>query len=154
MQQYRSACYTSVKSYLEFNHAMKNTALILLLAASTVAASAQTPAKPAAPAAKPATHTAKPATTAAKPATPATKPATTAAKLPFGVPAPNVPAVRTLKKTAFSLQYQEIKIGDGADADVGIPQGEGVVHGLVGHGIPHVVAARERQRVAWRRLRS
>jgi peptidylprolyl isomerase len=106
-----------VKSYLEFNHAMKNTALILLLAASTVAASAQTPAKPAAPAAKPATHTAKPATTAAKPATPATKPATTAAKLPFGVPAPNVPAVRTLKKTAFSLQYQEIKIGTGADAE-------------------------------------
>ena len=103
---------------------MKQTALILLLAASTVAASAQTPAKPAAPAAKPAVSaakpastTAKPTTTSAKPATAAAKPATVAAKLPLGVPAPHIPAVTTIKKTAFSLRYQEIKLGTGADAE-------------------------------------
>jgi peptidylprolyl isomerase len=89
---------------------MKHTALIMLLAASTMAASAQTPAKPAA----------KPATTAAKPATAsAAKPAATAAKLPLGVPAPGIPAVKTLKKTLFTatLRYQEIKIGTGAVAE-------------------------------------
>jgi peptidylprolyl isomerase len=78
---------------------MKHSALILLLAASTVAASAQTAPKPTAPAAKP-------ATTAAKPAAPA------AAKLP-----PGIPAVNAVKKTAFSLQYQEIKVGDGPVAE-------------------------------------
>jgi peptidylprolyl isomerase len=35
----------------------------------------------------------------------------------LGVPAPGVPAVKTIKKTAFSLQYQEIKVGDGAVAE-------------------------------------
>jgi len=116
---------------------MKHSALILLLAASTVAASAQAPATPATPAAKPAVTTAakpaaKPATTTAKPATPAAKPAATAAKpsapatkpvasaavkLPLGVPAPGMPPVKTIKKTAFALQYQEKKIGDGAVAE-------------------------------------
>ncbi|HUD75105.1 MAG TPA: FKBP-type peptidyl-prolyl cis-trans isomerase [Terracidiphilus sp.] len=81
---------------------MKYAALILLLAASTIAASAQTPAKPA--------SAAKPATIAAKPA--AVKPAAAAEKLP-----PGVPVVKTVKKTLFSLRYQEIKIGTGAEAE-------------------------------------
>jgi peptidylprolyl isomerase len=87
---------------------MKNTLLILLLAASAVAASAQTTAKPT-------------TATAAKPATTATKTAATAKKLPFGVPAPGIPAVKTAKKTLFtvSLRYQEIKAGDGAVAEPG-----------------------------------
>jgi peptidylprolyl isomerase len=114
----------------ELNNAMKHSALILLLAASTMTASAQAPATPATPAAKPAVTTAaKPPATAAKPAAasaatavkpsaPATKPVASAtAKLPLGVPAPGIPAVKTIKKTAFSLQYQEIKIGDGAVAE-------------------------------------
>jgi peptidylprolyl isomerase len=83
---------------------MKHSALILILAASTVAASAQPAPKPSAPAVKPATTAAKPAATAAP-------------KLPFGVPAPGIPAVKTIKKTAFSLRYQEIKIGTGAVAE-------------------------------------
>jgi peptidylprolyl isomerase len=75
---------------------MKRTVLILLMAASTAAASAQSPAKPAAPAAK-----------AAKAA-----PASLAAKLP-----PGVPAAKGIVKTAFSLRYQEIVIGTGAEAE-------------------------------------
>jgi len=74
------------------------------MAACTAAASAQTQTKAAAPSAKAA---AKPAATAA----------TTAAKLPLGVPAPGIPAVKTVKKTAFTLQYQDIKIGTGPDAE-------------------------------------
>ena len=87
---------------------MKNTLLILLLAASAVAASAQTTAKPT-------------TATAAKPATTATKTAATAKKLPFGVPAPGIPAVKTAKKTLFtvSLRYHEIKAGDGTVAEPG-----------------------------------
>src|ERR1039458_2457663 len=122
---------------------MKQTVLILLMAASVVAASAQTPAppataatkpavtaaKPAAPAAKPATTAAKPATATAKPATAGAKPAVTAAKpgaaaataakLPLGVPAPGIPAVKTIKKTLLTvaLHYQELKIGAGAVAE-------------------------------------
>lgn len=88
---------------------MKQTALLLLLAASTVAASAQTPAKPAT------TTPAKPTTTtAAKPAT-ATHAATSSAiKLP-----PGVPAARGVLKSAFALKYQDIKLGTGADAEPG-----------------------------------
>jgi peptidylprolyl isomerase len=73
-----------------------------------VAASAQTTAKPT-------------TATAAKPATTATKTAATAKKLPFGVPAPGIPAVKTAKKTLFtvSLRYQEIKAGDGTVAEPG-----------------------------------
>jgi peptidylprolyl isomerase len=87
---------------------MRQAVLILFMAASAIAASAQTPANPTAT-----------STTAAKPASTAQKSMTTAAgaKLPPGVPAPGVPAVRGLKKTAFSLQYQEIKIGTGAEAE-------------------------------------
>jgi peptidylprolyl isomerase len=95
-----------VKNHLELTKAMKHTALILLLAASTMAASAQTPAKPA-------TAAAKPATTAA---TTAAKPAVTANKLP-----PGVPAVKGIRKSLFSvsLSYQDVKIGDGAIAEPG-----------------------------------
>jgi peptidylprolyl isomerase len=88
---------------------MKHTALILLLAASTVAASAQNPAKPA-------TAAAKPATTAAKTTPAAAKPAATADKLP-----PGVPAVKAIHKSLFtiSLRYQDVKVGDGAVAEPG-----------------------------------
>jgi peptidylprolyl isomerase len=88
---------------------MKSTALILLLAASTLAASAQTPAKPP-------TAAAKPATTAAKPAATAAKSAAAADKLPA-----NIPPVKAIKKTLFdiSLRYQDVKIGDGAAAETG-----------------------------------
>ncbi len=88
---------------------MRQTALILLLAAGTVVTSAQTPVKPAAPAAKSAATT-KPAATTAKPVV-------TVGKLPLGVPAPGIPAVTTMKKTALALQYQEIKVGTGVEAE-------------------------------------
>src|SRR6266568_2806945 len=70
---------------------MKQFVLILLLAASA-AATAQTPAKPA--------TTSKPATT------------TAGAKLP-----PGVPVVRGVVRTAFSLRYEDIKIGAGKEAE-------------------------------------
>ena len=44
----------------------------------------------------------------------ATKTAAAAQKLP-----PGVPVVKTVKKTLFSLRYQEIKIGTGAEAEPG-----------------------------------
>lgn len=75
---------------------MKHTVLILFLAASTTAATAQTAAKPAAPATA-VHHT---ATT------------TSAVKLP-----PGVPPVRGIVKTAFTLRYEDIKPGTGADAE-------------------------------------
>jgi peptidylprolyl isomerase len=74
---------------------MKQT--ILLLAICAVVSVAQTTAKPAMT--KPATAT-RPATTA------------TAIKLP-----PGVPAVQGVVKTAFSLRYEEIKIGTGKEAE-------------------------------------
>jgi peptidylprolyl isomerase len=82
---------------------MKLTYLMLLVMAGAVAAGAQTPAKPAAPAAA----KAKPATTAAK----TTATATAADKLPAGIP-----PVAGAKKIAFSLRYQDIKIGAGSEA--------------------------------------
>jgi peptidylprolyl isomerase len=100
---------------------MKHTALILLLAASTMAASAQAPAKPATAAAKPAVTAAKPAAPAAKPAVSAAKPAAAVSpsvaaviKAPAGIPP--VPGVQ---KPIFTvaLRYQEIKIGTGAVAE-------------------------------------
>ncbi|MGD0730504.1 MAG: FKBP-type peptidyl-prolyl cis-trans isomerase [Terracidiphilus sp.] len=81
---------------------MKPIFLILLLAASAAAASAQGPVKAAAPAATPT----KPASTAAK------STAATAGKLPPGIPVYRVP-----RKTEFSLQYQDVKIGTGAEAE-------------------------------------
>jgi peptidylprolyl isomerase len=75
---------------------MKHAALILILAASTVAASAQTAAKPATAAAKP-----------------AAKSAAVTEKLPDGVP-----EVKGIKKTLYTvaLRYQDVKVGDGAEA--------------------------------------
>jgi peptidylprolyl isomerase len=78
---------------------MKHLLLILLTGAAV--ASAQTPAKPAAPAGSP-----------TKPATTATHPAAAGVKLP-----PGVPPARGILKTAFSLRYQDTKIGTGADAE-------------------------------------
>jgi peptidylprolyl isomerase len=84
---------------------MKLSVLILLVASAVAGAQTATPSatKPAAPsAAKPATHAAN---TAAHPA------ATSAIKLP-----PGVPPVKARLQTAFSLRYQDIVIGTGADA--------------------------------------
>jgi FKBP-type peptidyl-prolyl cis-trans isomerase len=99
---------------------MKFTTAILLLAASTVAATAQTPAKPAAPAAA----TAKSAATAAKPAVPAAKaaPATSPTVAPIiKAPASLKPQYTTPQKSIFTvaLRYQDGKIGDGAEAESG-----------------------------------
>ena len=69
--------------------------VLYLFVATSAACFSQTSAHPAAPKA-----TAKPATTSS------------AVKLP-----PGVPVVRGLVKTAFSLRYQEIKIGAGAEAE-------------------------------------
>ena len=90
---------------------MRNTALILLLAACAAAATAQTAAKPATAPAKSAT--AKPA---AKPATTSAKAAGPADKLPAGVT-----ALTAEKKTlyAVSLRYQDEVIGDGAKVETG-----------------------------------
>jgi peptidylprolyl isomerase len=79
---------------MEPETAMKLTVSILLLAASAALASAQTTAKPA-------------ATTAKKPATSAG-----AAKLP-----PGIPVVHGIVKPAFTLRYEDYKIGTGADAE-------------------------------------
>lgn len=75
-------------------------ALFLFLAAALPAAQAQTAAKPAG-----ATHTATSSHTAARTAG-------SAEKLPPGVPPASGPV-----KTAFSLRYQDIKIGDGPLAE-------------------------------------
>lgn len=77
---------------------MKRSVLLLFLAASAVSSFAQTASKPATP---------------ARPAG-ASKSATSAsgAQLP-----PGVPPVRGVVKTAFSLRYQDIKIGTGMEAE-------------------------------------
>jgi peptidylprolyl isomerase len=82
---------------------MKHPVLLLLLASAAVAANAQTPAKPAVTVPKPATSAAKPGTAT-----------TTGIKLP-----PGVPPARGIVKSAFSLRYQDIKLGTGADAEPG-----------------------------------
>src|ERR1039458_7553613 len=108
---------------------MKQTALILMLAACTVAASAQTPAPTAAHAAKPATAAnppAKPATAAtsstAKPAAPAAKaaPATPPTVAAF-IKEPAAIATKGIQKPFFTvaLRYKEIKVGAGAEAEPG-----------------------------------
>ena len=96
----------SRQELLELQHPMKHTVLTLFLAAASVAAAAQTtpatPAKPAAPA----------ASTAPKTAT--TSAASSLIKLP-----PGVPRARGIVKPAFTLRYQDIKIGTGKDAEPG-----------------------------------
>lgn len=83
---------------------MKRTSLALCLAAA-VAAQAQT-------AHKPASTTAKSGTTAAKSTTATHAGAATRFKLP-----PGVPAVPGPVKAAFTLRYQDIKIGTGPEAE-------------------------------------
>jgi peptidylprolyl isomerase len=73
---------------------MRYTAIALLLAASAFSAAAQTPAKPA-------------TTTAPHPAA-----ASSAIKLP-----PGIPPVRGIVKAAFTLRYEDYKIGTGAVAE-------------------------------------
>ena len=88
---------------------MKHSVLIFAMAVSA-AASAQTPAKPNAPAAS----APKPAATASKAAAPAANSATasSAIKLP-----PGIPPAKGVLKIAFSLRYQDIIVGTGADAE-------------------------------------
>jgi len=74
---------------------MKQFILSIFVASTALTSFAQTPAKPSVP--KPATKT---ATTA------------TGVKLP-----PGVPPARGILKTAFSLRYQDIHIGTGAEAE-------------------------------------
>ncbi len=81
---------------MERQTVMKPSVLALIVAASVAAAFAQTAPKPAAPAAT-AHHAA------------ATSPAV---KLP-----PGVPPVRGIVKPAFTLRYEDIKVGTGAEAE-------------------------------------
>jgi peptidylprolyl isomerase len=86
---------------------MKPIAVVLIFLAAGCAATAQTaPSAPSAP--KPTTAT-KPAT-AAKSSTASSS--SSVVKLP-----PGVPRARGVVKTAFSLRYQDVKIGTGADAE-------------------------------------
>jgi len=93
---------------------MNRFALVLTLAAATLAASAQTPTKPSTPAStapkSTSTASAAPKTTSS----PATSPAPAPwIKLPPGVPAlPHGPV-----KVPFSLRYEEIKVGAGPIAE-------------------------------------
>lgn len=84
-----------MRTKLEFVQEMKHFVLILCVAAGSVAVIAQTPAKPATAAKHGVSHTALSGT-----------------KLP-----PGVPPVHGIIKTAFSLRYQDIKIGTGALAE-------------------------------------
>jgi peptidylprolyl isomerase len=77
---------------------MKHLAFILSMAAGAAMAGAQTPAKPASSA------TTKSATTTTHTAS--------AVALP-----PGVPRVHGIVKTAFSLRYEDVKLGTGADAE-------------------------------------
>lgn len=97
----------SRKEKLETKTAMRPTFALLLMAAATITASAQTAAKPAAPSA-----------TAPKAVATAAKPGTTAAATGIKLP-PGIPPVKGPRKTAFVLQYQDIKIGTGPDAEPG-----------------------------------
>jgi peptidylprolyl isomerase len=81
-------------------------AICLICAAAAIPTFAQTTAKPA-------THsTSATKATAAKPATTHAAASTTGVKLPPGVPPASGPVI-----TAFSLRYQDIKIGTGPDAE-------------------------------------
>jgi peptidylprolyl isomerase len=84
----------------EWPQEMKQIVLTLLLAPGVAISMAQTPAKPGAPAKT---------SVAAKAAA-----STSSAQLP-----PGVPRVHGIVKTAFSLRYEDIKIGTGAEAEPG-----------------------------------
>ena len=87
------------------NDAMKKIAWMMVLAACTVAASAQTQAKPTAP--KAAVHAKAHAAASAVPA---------AKKAEIKVP-PGVPVAEGPVETAFSLRYQDIVVGTGTLAE-------------------------------------
>jgi len=89
-------------SRLEIMTNMKRAFLILLLAAGAGVMSAQTAAHPSTPAATAATAAKRPAG------------ASSGVKLP-----PGVPPARGIVQTAFSLRYQDIKVGTGAEAAPG-----------------------------------
>jgi peptidylprolyl isomerase len=90
---------------------MKHISMILLLATSAGAATAQTAAKPATHAVpnSHATAATRPAATAAR-----TSATTSGIKLP-----PGVPPATGIVSTAFSLRYQDIKVGTGPEAEPG-----------------------------------
>jgi peptidylprolyl isomerase len=118
---------------LESYHAMKYKFLVLLMAACATAALAQTPTSPA-PAAKPPATTppaaqAAPAP-AARPAPPKPIPAADIPAQPANIkcttydscvfiPPPGIPPAEGTLKTAFTLRYQDIKIGAGDTAEPG-----------------------------------
>ncbi len=81
---------------------MKRTAILLVLAAGAAALSAQTQPKPA-------TRT---TSAAAKPAATATRTASTGKTVPGGPP-----VIHGIPKTAFSLRYQDIRVGTGPVAE-------------------------------------
>jgi peptidylprolyl isomerase len=87
-------------------HPMKPLGIFLIFLAAGVAVAGQT----APTASKPATAP-KP-TTSTKPLTASTGASSSAVKLP-----PGLPRARGVVKTAFSLRYQDTKIGTGADAE-------------------------------------
>ena len=78
---------------------MKSSLFALMLAASAGIVAAQAPAKPAAPATAPKAAAASSAA---------------AARLPR-----NIPVVRGIVRTAFSLRYEDYKLGTGAEAEPG-----------------------------------
>jgi peptidylprolyl isomerase len=98
---------------LEPYHAMKYKFLVLLMAASATAALAQTPTSPA-PAARPAPP--KPILAADVPAQPANIKCAKYDSCVF-IPPPGIPPAEGTLKTAFTLRYQDIKLGDGATAE-------------------------------------
>ena len=91
---------------------MKPTILILMMAASAALATAQTPSTPAAPVKHTATAAKPGATAATAKHVATTKSSTTAIPLP-----PGVPPVKAPVATAFSLRYQDIQVGTGAEAE-------------------------------------
>jgi len=90
---------------LKIRNLLNSKIAIILIAATGTVAYSQT-------AAKPANHTTKPVATSTHPATHTAAAATAGVKLPAGVPPVKGPVV-----TAFSLRYQDIKIGTGPDAE-------------------------------------
>lgn len=89
---------------------MKLSILTVLLATCAITANAQTPAKPA--------SDAKPAATAPASATPpAAKPAANATSAAAEVkPLPHMTPIEGVRKNLFTLSYQDIKVGTGAEA--------------------------------------
>lgn len=89
----------------EFRIAMKNTSLMLLLAAGALVAQAQT--------------TAKPTTAGAKTSTSAARTGVRSATAPAVKLPPGVPPVKGLVKSAFTLRYQDVVVGTGKEVESG-----------------------------------